>query len=128
MSGTQTLYAIPTPFTPGGRSYLIKILNTASVNALRPGMMKGIYSISKAAVVNTTKALAKECSTLGICVNALVPGLKHHICWRVVWAGRDIQTRNGIDTDGAPCHCKFCWPGGQCWGCLQALRPDNEQM
>ena len=91
MSGTQTLYAIPTPFTPGGRSYLIKILNTASVNALQPGMIKGIYSISKAAVVNTTKALAKERSTLGICVNALVPGLKNHIRWRVVRAGRDIQ-------------------------------------
>jgi NAD(P)-dependent dehydrogenase (short-subunit alcohol dehydrogenase family) len=38
-------------------------------------MMQGIYSISKAAVVNMTKAFAKECGSLGIRVNALLPGL-----------------------------------------------------
>ena len=51
------------------------IVNTASVNALQPGMMQGIYSISKAAVVSMTKAFAKECGSLGIRVNALLPGL-----------------------------------------------------
>jgi NAD(P)-dependent dehydrogenase (short-subunit alcohol dehydrogenase family) len=51
------------------------IVNTASVNALQPGNMQGIYSISKAAVVNMTKAFAKECGPLGIRVNALLPGL-----------------------------------------------------
>ncbi|BCF92615.1 NAD(P)-dependent dehydrogenase, short-chain alcohol dehydrogenase family [Paraburkholderia caribensis] len=51
------------------------IVNTASVNALRPGDMQGIYSITKAAVVNMTKAFAKECGPLGIRVNALLPGL-----------------------------------------------------
>lgn len=51
------------------------ILNTASVNAIQPGNMQGIYSISKAAVVNMTKAFAKECGPLGIRVNALLPGL-----------------------------------------------------
>jgi len=51
------------------------IVNTASVNALQPGDMQGIYSISKAAVVNMTKAFAKECGPLGIRVNALLPGL-----------------------------------------------------
>ncbi len=50
------------------------ILNTASVNALQPGPMQGIYSISKAAVVNMTKAFAKECGPLGIRCNALLPG------------------------------------------------------
>jgi NAD(P)-dependent dehydrogenase (short-subunit alcohol dehydrogenase family) len=37
--------------------------------------MQGIYSITKAAVVNMTKAFAKECGPLGIRVNALLPGL-----------------------------------------------------
>ncbi|MBA6413494.1 SDR family oxidoreductase [Parahaliea sp. F7430] len=51
------------------------IVNTASVNALQPGPMQGIYSITKAAVVNMTKAFAKECASLGIRCNALLPGL-----------------------------------------------------
>lgn len=51
------------------------ILNTASVNGLSPGDMQGIYSITKAAVISMTKAFAKECGTLNIRVNALLPGL-----------------------------------------------------
>jgi len=51
------------------------IVNTASVNALVPGQGQGIYSITKAAVVNMTKAFAKECAPFGIRVNALLPGL-----------------------------------------------------
>jgi len=51
------------------------IINTASINALQPGPMQGIYSISKAAVVNMTKSFAKECGNLGIRCNALLPGL-----------------------------------------------------
>ena len=50
------------------------IVNTASINALQPGAMQGIYSITKAAVVNMTKSFAKECGDLGIRVNALLPG------------------------------------------------------
>lgn len=51
------------------------IINTASINALQPGMGQGIYSISKAAVVNMTKSFAKECAKHNIRVNALLPGL-----------------------------------------------------
>ena len=51
------------------------IVNTASVNAIIPGAGQGIYSISKAAVVNMTKAFAKECGKHNIRVNALLPGL-----------------------------------------------------
>jgi NAD(P)-dependent dehydrogenase (short-subunit alcohol dehydrogenase family) len=50
------------------------IVNTASINALQPGPMQGIYSITKAAVVNMTKAFAKECGGFGIRCNALLPG------------------------------------------------------
>ena len=51
------------------------IVNTASISALQPGPMQGVYSITKAAVVNMTKAFAKECAPLGIRCNALLPGL-----------------------------------------------------
>lgn len=51
------------------------IVNTASVNALVPGPGQGIYSITKAAIVNMTKAFARECAPFGIRVNALLPGL-----------------------------------------------------
>jgi len=51
------------------------IVNTASVNALQPGMGQGIYSITKAAVVNMTKVFAKECAAFGIRCNAVLPGL-----------------------------------------------------
>ena len=51
------------------------IVNTASVNALQPGALQGIYSISKAAVVSMTKSFAKECAQYNIRCNALLPGL-----------------------------------------------------
>lgn len=51
------------------------ILNTASVNGIIPGDMQGIYSITKAAVISMTKSFAKECGSLNIRVNALLPGL-----------------------------------------------------
>ncbi len=51
------------------------ILNVASVNGLVPGEMQGIYSITKAAVINQTKVFAKECAQFGIRCNALLPGL-----------------------------------------------------
>ncbi len=50
------------------------IVNTASVHGLQPGVGQGIYSITKAAVINMTKAFAKECAQFNIRVNALLPG------------------------------------------------------
>ena len=51
------------------------IVNTASVSGLQPDPMQGIYAITKAAVINMTKAFAKECAPLGIRCNAILPGL-----------------------------------------------------
>ena len=51
------------------------IVNTASINGLHPGPQQGIYSITKAAVINMTKAFARECAPFNIRVNALLPGL-----------------------------------------------------
>jgi NAD(P)-dependent dehydrogenase (short-subunit alcohol dehydrogenase family) len=57
--------------TNGGGS----IINVASVNAVRPGPLQGIYSITKGAVLNMTKSFAKECGPDGIRCNAILPGL-----------------------------------------------------
>ncbi|MDO6868012.1 SDR family NAD(P)-dependent oxidoreductase [Klebsiella pneumoniae] len=50
------------------------IVNTASVNGLTPGMLQGVYSVTKAAVISMTKAFAQECAEFNIRVNALLPG------------------------------------------------------
>lgn len=51
------------------------IVNVASINGVVPGEMQGVYSITKAAVISMTKAFAKECASMGVRVNALLPGL-----------------------------------------------------
>jgi len=51
------------------------IVNIASINGVKPGLFQGIYSISKAAVINMTQAFAKECAPWKIRVNAVLPGL-----------------------------------------------------
>lgn len=51
------------------------IVNIASINGVKPGPAQGIYSITKAAVINMTKAFARECAPWGIRVNAVLPGL-----------------------------------------------------
>jgi len=51
------------------------IINVASINAIRPGPLQGIYSITKGAVLNMTKVFAKECGPHGIRCNAILPGL-----------------------------------------------------
>jgi NAD(P)-dependent dehydrogenase (short-subunit alcohol dehydrogenase family) len=66
------------------------IVNTASVNALHPGPMQGIYSVTKAAVVNMTKAFARECAPLGIRCNALLPGLTKTKFAGALFANEDI--------------------------------------
>ena len=51
------------------------VINVASINGVKPGALQGIYSISKAAVISMTQAFAKECASMGVRVNALLPGL-----------------------------------------------------
>jgi NAD(P)-dependent dehydrogenase (short-subunit alcohol dehydrogenase family) len=62
-------YAVPLMKDKGA------IVNVSSVNAIRPGIMQGIYSATKAALVNMTQTLARELAPKGIRVNALLPGL-----------------------------------------------------
>jgi NAD(P)-dependent dehydrogenase (short-subunit alcohol dehydrogenase family) len=51
------------------------IINVASINGISPGNFQGIYSMTKAAVINMTKVFAQECAPFGIRCNALLPGL-----------------------------------------------------
>jgi NAD(P)-dependent dehydrogenase (short-subunit alcohol dehydrogenase family) len=51
------------------------IVNIASVNAKRSAPNQGVYSMTKAGIVNMTEGFAKELSIHGIRVNAVLPGL-----------------------------------------------------
>jgi NAD(P)-dependent dehydrogenase (short-subunit alcohol dehydrogenase family) len=51
------------------------IVNIASVNAKRAAPGQGIYSMTKAGIVNMTEGFAKELAGDGIRVNAVLPGL-----------------------------------------------------
>jgi len=51
------------------------IVNIASVNAKRSAPGQGIYSMTKAGIVNMTEGFAKELAPHGIRVNAVLPGL-----------------------------------------------------
>jgi len=69
--------AAPGTFT-GGR-----IVNIASMAGLRPLARIGVYAMSKAAVVQMTRAMALEWGKYGINVNAICPGyidteINHH--------------------------------------------------
>ena len=51
------------------------IINVGSVNGVRPSLMQGVYSITKAALFSMTQGFAKELAQKKIRVNALLPGL-----------------------------------------------------
>jgi meso-butanediol dehydrogenase / (S,S)-butanediol dehydrogenase / diacetyl reductase len=63
-------YAIPVMRAQGGA-----IVNIASISGLAGDYGMGVYSASKAAVINYTRSLALDCGRDGIRVNALCPGL-----------------------------------------------------
>ena len=51
------------------------IVNVASVNGVRPALLQGIYSITKAGIIAMTQSFAKELAPHHIRVNAILPGL-----------------------------------------------------
>lgn len=51
------------------------IVTVSSINGISPAPFQGVYAISKAGVIATTKAFAKELATKNIRVNSLLPGL-----------------------------------------------------
>jgi len=51
------------------------IVNVASINGRRPAPGQGVYSMTKAAILSMTEAMARELAPLKIRVNAVLPGL-----------------------------------------------------
>ncbi len=51
------------------------IVNIASIAGITPGPFQAIYSMTKAAVINMTKAFARELGSKGIRSNAIAPGV-----------------------------------------------------
>ena len=72
------------------------IVNVASINGVSPGNMQAIYSITKGAVINMTKAFAKECAQHNIRCNALLPGLTKTRFASALFENEDV--RKGVMT------------------------------
>ena len=65
-----TAKSIPIMLESGGGS----VVNVASIDGIQPGLLRVVYGMTKAGVINMTKGFAKEYSNQGIRVNALLPG------------------------------------------------------
>jgi NAD(P)-dependent dehydrogenase (short-subunit alcohol dehydrogenase family) len=76
-----------------------KIVNLASVAGLRPGLLMGAYSISKAAVIMLTQVLASELGPDNIQVNAIAPGVVRTKFSQALWQNEAIL---GQVTAGTP--------------------------
>lgn len=69
------------------------IINVASIAGIRPGMLQGIYSMTKAAVISLTQTLAMEHGKDGIRVNAIAPGLVQTRFARALWENDNIMSQ-----------------------------------
>ena len=83
-----------------------KIINVASVNGLRPGRYQGVYSITKAAVINLTQTLAMELASDNIQVNAIAPGLIKTKFAQAIWDNdtllEGVEERTPMQRIGQP--------------------------
>jgi NAD(P)-dependent dehydrogenase (short-subunit alcohol dehydrogenase family) len=69
------------------------VINVASEAGIRPDPFIGVYSSSKAALINLTRGLARELGPRGIRVNALAPGLVRTDFARVLVETPEIHDR-----------------------------------
>ena len=81
--------ALPVMQSRGGGA----ILNIASIGGISPEANLGIYSVSKAALISLTKALAKEWGKHKIRVNVLCPGLVRTDFSSALWQNEGILKR-----------------------------------
>lgn len=83
-----------------------KIINVTSVNGIRPGTMQGIYSASKAALINLTQTLAMELGGDNIQVNAIAPGLVKTKFAEALWSNEtiadNVTSRTPVKRIGEP--------------------------
>jgi len=94
--------AMPIMAAQGGGS----IINISSVDGIRPDRDLGIYSASKAALINLTKAMALEWGAQNVRANAICPGLIKTDFSAAMWnenAAVDAQlARQPLPRLGAP--------------------------
>lgn len=67
------------------------IVNVASINGISPGHLQGIYSMTKSAMINMTKAYAREYGADGIRVNAICPGFVETNMTKVFTSNEDMM-------------------------------------
>jgi len=72
-----------------------KIINVASIAGINPGPWMGVYSVSKAAVIMLTKALAAELASANIQVNALAPGFVKTKFSAALWSNPTLSAGIG---------------------------------
>ena len=66
------------------------IIHVSSIGGLKPETGIGIYSVSKAAIINLTQAMAKEWGADNIRVNAICPGLIKTKFSEALWSNDEI--------------------------------------
>lgn len=69
------------------------IINISSIGGLSPEPGIGMYSVSKAAIISLTKAMAKDWGPDGIRVNAICPGLIKTKFSEALWNNDEISNR-----------------------------------
>jgi NAD(P)-dependent dehydrogenase (short-subunit alcohol dehydrogenase family) len=69
------------------------VINIASVEALKPGMGLGLYSVSKAALVMLTKNQAREWGNDGIRANVICPGLIKTKFSATIWQNEQLLNK-----------------------------------
>ena len=73
--------ALPSMRARGGGS----VVNISSIGGLNPEAGLGLYSVSKAALINLTQVMAKEWGGDGVRANAICPGFIQTKFSRVLW-------------------------------------------
>lgn len=68
-----------------------KIIIMSSITGFSPGLMMGVYSVSKAAVIMLTKSLAMELGPNNIQVNAIAPGFIKTKFSRALWGNPAVN-------------------------------------
>lgn len=92
LRGPLTLSRLAHPhLAKGGHG---SIINVASVEGLRPSEGLGVYSASKAALINLTASMAREWGPQGIRANAICPGLIQTKFSSAIW--KEERTRDAF--------------------------------
>jgi NAD(P)-dependent dehydrogenase (short-subunit alcohol dehydrogenase family) len=82
------------------------ILNIASVGGVKPRPGRGVYAITKAALIFMTRQLAVEVGPMGIRVNAIAPGLVKTDFSEPLWGDQaflqQVLSRTAMERIGTP--------------------------